>query len=355
MDVIPKDLRGLRDSIIRRNKSPGYCHKCYIFYWQDEEWGYKAKNCHNIKYCCYHGVEGHTPTLRCAQFCISCKNWGHGMQYCYKLKNCNLCGKVGHNPYRCWSTNGRISAWLRKASEDDRCVDCLHPWKEGRDHTECSNCYGNRAKDYFPSQSPQETRESQMNDYTVQETQDELQQEKAITGDQRLQIKELSNKISALEIQLKSSIETITELNSQLQNTLKEKEQELQKVNSFDSLVKEKEMELRKLQEQIKQKDLELERHRQTSAQSSQSIPAAAQQPYLASTFNNSEHINDNEPNINVTLKELQDQQQKLSVVVNYICNKIRTQDMYWHNQSSFNPYFAPYDTGQYFNKVQQV
>ena len=340
------------EAIIRRNKSPGYCSKCCLDYWDDEEWGHKPKNCRNIKYCCFHGVEGHIPTLKCAQFCINCKNRGHSMHHCYKLKNCNLCGKVGHSPYRCWEYF-RISMWLRKASEDDRCVDCLHPWKESRDHTRCSNCHGKRAKDYFPSQSPQETRESQMNDYTVQETQAELQQEKAIIEDQRLQIEELSNKISALEIQLKSSIETITELNSQLQNTLKEKEQELQKVNTFDSLVKEKEMELRKLQEQIKQKDLELERHRQTSAQSSQSIPAAAQQP-CPTLYNRSEYINETN-GINATLKDLQDQQQKLSVVVNYICNKIRTQDMYWHNQTSFNPYLGPYDTGQYFNKVQQV
>merc|ERR1712082_43068 len=114
-----------------------------------------------------------------------------------------------------------------------------------------------------------------------------------------------------------------------------------------------KEMELRKLQEQISQKDLELAQHRQTCAQSSQSIPAPAQQSCSNSTptFNHLEHINETS-GIKATLKDIQDQQQKISVVVNYLCNKIMTQDMHWHNQSSFNPYLGPYDTGQYFNKA---
>ena len=245
------------EAIIRRNKSPGYCSKCCLDYWDDEEWGHKPKNCRNIKYCCFHGVEGHIPTLKCAQFCINCKNRGHSMHHCYKLKNCNLCGKVGHSPYRCWEYF-RISMWLRKASEDDRCVDCLHPWKVSKYHTACSYCTGSRAKDYFPSQSPQETKESQTeeNSFIGQECQAELQQAKAIIEDQRIQIEELNSKISTLEVKLKSSIATIKELNSQWQYTVQEKEQELQKVGELDLLCKEKEVELRKLWEQIGQKIL---------------------------------------------------------------------------------------------------
>merc|ERR1712121_204034 len=98
-------------------------------------------------------------------------------------------------------------------------------------------------------------------------------------------------------------------------------------------------MELKKLKELISQKDTELEHHKRTSVQPSQAVPAAEQQPCSnpAPSFNDLKHIN--EPNKEPTLKDLQSQQQKISVVVNYLCNVIRTQDMYWHNQPSFNPY----------------
>ena len=216
------------DEIMRRNKSPGACPKCNPSYHHYEEWGHKSKNCRNIKYCGYHGVKGHIPTLKCIQFCVNCNNWGHSMHHCHKLKNCNLCGKVGHNPYRCW-TYGTIGRWLIKAREADLCVNCLSPWKAGRDPAKCSSCGGRRGKDCFPSKSPQETKETQTeeNVHLGQECQAELQQGKAIIEHQKIQMEELNSKISTLEVKLKSSIATIKELNSQWQYTVQEKEQEL--------------------------------------------------------------------------------------------------------------------------------
>ena len=246
------------EAVMRRNKSPGACPKCNPSCYQEEEWGHKSKNCRNIKFCWFHGVEGHTPTLKCVQFCINCKNWGHSMHHCHKLKHCNLCGKFGHNPYKCW-TYGTIDTWLMRARDDDRCVNCLRPWKTRGDRTDCSSCGGRRGKDCFPSQSPQETKESQTeeNIHLGQEYQAELQQAKAIIEDQRIQIEELNSKISTLEVKLKSSIATIKESNSQWQYT-----------------VQEKVAELRKLCEQIGQKDFELDQQRKASAQSSQPVPA---------------------------------------------------------------------------------
>jgi len=97
------------------------------------------------------------------------------------------------------------------------------------------------------------------------------------------------------------------------------------------------------LQQQICQKDFELEQHKKTGAQPSQTIPATAQQPSPVITSNNSgvfHEIN----SIKATLIDIQDQQQKISMVVNYLYNKIKTQDMYWLNHSSFNPYLGPYE-----------
>ena len=132
----------------------------------------------------------------------------------------------------------------------------------------------------------------------------------------------------------------------------KKKEQELHKSNKLDSLCKQKEIELRKLQEQIVQKDIELEQQRKTSSQPYQTIPATAQQPSQTSKY--LENINETNC-IKVTLADLQDQQQKLFVIVNHLYNKIKTQEMSLNNYSCFNPYMGLWDTGQYFNKLQQV
>merc|ERR1712121_626394 len=94
-----------------------------------------------------------------------------------------------------------------------------------------------------------------------------------------MQIEELKSKITSLEDKLKNSNTTIDNLNWQLQNTVKEKEQELQNVIKLDSLCKVKEIELSKVQLIINLKDIELEQRRKTSAQPSQTVPATAQQP----------------------------------------------------------------------------
>ena len=139
-------------------------------------------------------------------------------------------------------------------------------------------------------------------------------------------------------------------MNCQWQSAVKEKEKELHKVNELDSLCKQKEMELRKLQEQIGQKDIELEQQRKSSSQPYKTIPTTPKQP--SPTSNYLEHIKETNC-IKVTLADLQDQQQKLSVVVNHLFNKIKTQDYPWVNYSSFNPYLGLFDTGQYsFNKL---
>ena len=352
---------------LKGQKSPGLCSNCchpeFLEMEEEPSFGHKPKNCQNPPFCSAHYIFGHAETLKCRQLCVYCRKRGHTMQFCRKLKNCDLCGKRGHNPHRCWEFC-TLASWARRAKELNRCMECLtlcttetnHIGENGHPNSFCPNCYTWRTYWNPEHQYDFNCKESQTeeNSYTVQESQTELQEGKATIENQKMQIEELNNKILVLENKLESSNATIDNFDWKLQSITKEKEQELQNVNKLDSLCKEKEMELRKLQEQISQKDLELAQHRQTSAQSSQSIPAPAQQPCPTPTFNHLEHINETS-GIKATLKDIQDQQQKISVVVNYLCNKIMTQDMHWHNQSSFNPYLGPYDTGQYFNKVQQV
>ena len=140
---------------------------------------------------------------------------------------------------------------------------------------------------------------------------------------------------------------------SSLEGRLEEKEQELQKFDKLDGLCKEKEAELRRLWEQIGKKDFELEQFRKKSAQLPQSFPAAVQQPCPTSPSNNLEQAN--ETNSIKTLINLQDQQQKLTMIVSHLYNKVKTLDMSWLNYPSFNPIMGPYDTGQCFNKLYQV
>ena len=72
----------------------------------------------------------------------------------------------------------------------------------------------------------------------VRECQAELKEEKAITENQKMQIEELNSKITSLEDKLESSNTTIDSLNCKLQCIIKEKEQELNKVNELDLLCK---------------------------------------------------------------------------------------------------------------------
>ena len=171
-------------------------------------------------------ISYHKETDKCQSWCSHCRVNGHHMSLCYKLKFCHLCGKAGHNPYRCW-TNSTISNWLQRAREEDRCADCLRPWKaHGDQYWNCDYCIGNqyagtRAKDYFPSPTPKETKESQTeeNSFIGQECQAELQQAKAkaIIENQKTQVEELNSKITSLEDKLENCNTTIASLNWKLQ------------------------------------------------------------------------------------------------------------------------------------------
>ena len=271
----------------------------------------------------------HAYSERCHRFCRHCMKW----LFCYKMKNCDLCGKSGHNPLRCWTYCSMLE-WMSRAEKLGRCGGCLTLFTT--DEKSCNNCYAKRV--YWKPFHSKDV-ESQTDNIQI-----ELQ-EKDTT------IEELNSKISSLENKLESSNATIDDLNWKLQCIKKEKERELHKVNELDLLCKQKEMELKKLWEKIAQKDTELEQHRKRSAQPSQTAPAAAQQPCPASASNNLGHFNESNC-IRPTLVNLQDQQQKLCVMMNQLCNKIMTPNMSWLNYSGFNPYLGLYDTGQCFNKL---
>jgi len=295
----------------------------------------------------------HKESDKCLCHCANCGSNRHHMSFCYGLKFCNLCGEAGHNPYRCWKYC-TVQKWVARAKQLDRCVSCLQPWKPSKLHGFCSHCNGIHIDKSLPSYSQEQnsrhTKESQTEDnYLVQECHKELQEGKNIIEKQRMQIEDLNSRLSSLEDKLESSKATIDDLEWRLQNITKEKEQELQKANRLDLLCKEKEMDLRKLSEQIGRKDFELEQHRKTSAQPSLTIPATAQQPCPTPTSNSLEHVKETN-SIKATLTDIQDQQQKLSLIVNHLYNKIKTQDMNWLSYSSFNPCMGPYDTGQCFN-----
>ena len=240
---------------------------------------------------------------------------------------------------------------LTLCTKETNCID-----KDGILDYRCPHCYVPRT--YWNPESRYVTqencKESQTEDniHLGQECQAELQQAKAIIENQKMQIEELNSKITSLEDKLENCNTTIDSLNWKLQCIIKEKEQELNKVNELDLLCKQKEIELRKLQEQIGKRDIELEQYRGTNAQPYQTIPATPQQP--SPTSNHLEHIKETNCT-KAMLADLQDQQQKLSVIVKLLYNKTKAQDMSRLNYPVFNPYMGPYDTGQYFNKLQMV
>ena len=253
------------------------------------------------------------------RFCYYCQKWGHTMLYCHKLKDCVLCyGK--HNPLKCWRFSS-IRDWMFRAEQLSRCGGCLTLFTAGE--RRCSNCHGRRVSWNPICECNQET-QTEEDSSIVQEYQTKLQEKQSTIEDQRIQMEELNNKILSLEDKLESSITAINELNWQLENNVKEKEKELQRVNTLDLVCREKETELRKLQQQICQKDFELEQHKKTSAQPSQTIPATAQQPNPVITSNNSGDFLETS-HIKATLIDIQNQQQKISMVVNHLYNKIKT------------------------------
>ena len=257
----------------RKYKSPGFCEKCNVFFGTKTD-GHEPKDCRNPPFCDYHRMIGHSPIARCMRRCLHCMQWGHTMLFCRKIKECQLCGTSGHNPLSCWKYC-TIKAWMERAEELQRCGECLAQFTT--DAKRCTKCYTQRVywkptkciERFFDKES--QTEEGSSID---QESQTELKEAKAIIENQKRQKEEFNNKRLALENKLESSNTTIDSLNWKLQCIIKEKELELHKVNELDLLCKQKEMELRKVQEQINQKDFELEQHRKRNAQPSQTAPA---------------------------------------------------------------------------------
>ena len=105
-----KVLQGKRGYRKSDYKSPGFCQLCYphviegpAHIFQDDGQmiyvgakmpGHEERHCNNPPYCEFHGVIGHTSTLRCERKCLHCMKYGHSMQFCRKLKDCVLyCNK----------------------------------------------------------------------------------------------------------------------------------------------------------------------------------------------------------------------------------------------------------------------
>ena len=119
---------------------------------------------------------------------------------------------------------------MQRAEELNRCGECLTLFTA--DEKWCSNCRVNRGY-WKPYQRNHQETQIEEDSSIVQEKQTELQERQTTIENQRVQIEELNNKILSLEDKLESSITAINELNWQLQNTVKEKEKELQRVDTL--------------------------------------------------------------------------------------------------------------------------
>merc|ERR1712105_128593 len=121
--------------------------------------------------------------------------------------------------------------WMFRAEQLSRCGECLTLFTT--DEKMCSNCRVGRVywKPHLKINNESQTEEDSS---IVQEYQTELQEKQSTIEDQRTQIEELNNKISSLEDKLESSITAINELNWQLENNVKEKEKELQRVKATE-------------------------------------------------------------------------------------------------------------------------
>ena len=217
------------------------------------------------------------------------------------------------------------------------------------------------------------------------ESQAELEQAQTIMNNQKLQINELNDKLAILESKLEHYVSANDSLNSQLQNTTEEKEHALLKIDSLQLVYHERDVELvdaraavEKHQEEVGQKELQLEQYKISIAQPSKVMPVIRSrdatcvdelqnkeyEAFMPNTLhrpcstqvasNHSEHIS--ELNYMKTLlKDLQADQQKIAKIVShlYYGNRIYTQDTtnsIKNNPSfSINPYMGILDTGQNF------
>ena len=347
-----EEIRERHGISTRKYKSPGFCEKCKVFF-QTKAGGHEPKDCRNPPYCAYHKIIGHAPTDRCKRRCPLCCKWGHTKLHCHKIKDCKLCGKSGHNPIRCWEYC-TIKLWMERAEELNRCGECLTLFTT--DTKRCTICCTQRV--YWKPTTCTERffdKESQTETNT---TKDQESQMETIIDDQKLQTEEFKKQVAILEDKLEKSLLTINSLSWQLQATIQERENALYRAQTLNSVCHARDLELidaksimEELQEEIREKDLELKQHRKiTNTQPSCSPLAAC----------SLEHTGELKQ-MKASLQDLQVQQQKISMIIShlYYGNRIKTPDTTNYLNSypsfSFNPYMGLWDTGQNSNKLQQV
>ena len=226
-----------------------------------------------------------------------------------------------------------------------------------------------QSKGLFPStpsrnQGVSETKESQtdVNSYTDQESQTELQEAKSVIEKQKMEIEKLNSKVLILEDKLQHYVTENENLTSQLEQVTLQKEEAVKHANELCSRIHTRDEELsrvkqnaEKLQAEVQQYHLQLEQYKhQLNAQSSKVLQQPCS-PQVTSNILNYSELN----NLKATLQDLQVQQQKISMIVShlYYSNKRQALDTTntFKDYPSFNPYMGPLDTGQYFNKLQMV
>ena len=389
----------------RKYKSPGLCSKCGpTEFYETEDGpplyvdGHDPWNCRNPPFCHYHEVAGHSPTTNCKSYCPHCGKNGHHMSMCRKLKICNLCGKSGHNPYRCWEYS-TMDDWMRRAKQLNRCANCLTLCTTGHNGFDqytndpkytCKHC--NAWRTYWDTscnlggcnlkESQTETKT-----YTDQESQTELQHVETVMD--KSQVNQFK-KVAILENELEHCVSVNNNLNSQLLGITQEIQQAHQKANALELACHARDVELidaksavEGLQEQIVQRDLQLEHLRQQLKMQTTKLMAATMQEDAGPVRKIQGKVEDafglnvpcpsctagaasckNEHNgqlkqLKASLEDLQLQQQQISMIVTHLYHENRrpipdTSNIFRDYPSfSCNPYMGVLDTGQNLNKIQ--
>ena len=254
--------------------SPGFCDRCRPFGENHTIQGHSQRSCRNPPFCWLHTMVGHAPTAKCETFCNHCMGPGHSMRFCRKIKVCNLCGQFGHNPFSCWKYS-TISDWMKRAKELNRCAECLTLFSKG-DYM-CAHC-GTPRGYWIPTNitwkdNQKETQTSP--DICIdQELHAELRQAETMVNEQKMQIADLNNKLLVLEEKLENYALAYNNVNSQLQIMTEQKELALQTTISLQNTLLDQHVEMNKLLTDNKQKDLQLEQHKQINNQFSSVISA---------------------------------------------------------------------------------
>ena len=344
--------------------------------YEEEFWGHKEEHCQNPPYCCLHMRPGHFENIRCKRYCYNCQIFGHTMQFCRKIKNCVLCGKKGHNPHFCWKYSTMIS-WLKRTKELKLCSECLFPCVEGESC--CRHC--KTVYVYILSDPPHiDNKETQTEDDESidQEIHVERQNAETIMEKQKQQIQDLEDR-------LQQQVSITENLNAQLQATILEKEQALQKLKEtklkFDSMevqLVDARATIENLNAEINQRDLQEEQRQQKFAQSLLITPNNITQAAASAISIQEEPVKPLTPNwpcltqpvacsnlecsdlrsVKESLLSLQAQQEKTSMIVTQLCNSIKIQthdNINYLNEPSFsyNPYMGLLDTGQNYTKLR--